>query len=321
MRTRTVLFWLAVAFFGLPALALSVTRLVDSDVGSMIRLESFTPFGLPLYLIVLLLLLLGALVASRRRLRLLLCVPALAGLLLHAWWFAPQVTGATPPPAAGAPTTTVMNSNMYAGAADASDIVDAVRRDGVDILVTEEITPDAVTRLSAAGLDALLPYTAGAPDPDVAGTMVFSSEPIDDVAELATRFGSYRVEIGGLTILAVHPLAPTLPAGWVREHALIRAEAADVDADLIVGDLNATPDHDVLRDLFSDGYRDAAELSNEGRQPTWPANHLGIVPAFPPVVRIDHVLLGDTMTSLGTHTVDVAGTDHLSLVAEVARRR
>jgi endonuclease/exonuclease/phosphatase (EEP) superfamily protein YafD len=212
-----------------------------------------------------------------------------------------------------------MNSNMLAGGASADDIVAAVRRDAVDVLVTEEITPGALAALDAAGLSQLLPHQAGAPDPDVAGTMVFAKDPIDDVARINTRFGSYRVSIDGLTILAVHPLAPTVPAAWTREHAVIRAEAASSHADLIVGDLNATPDHDVLRRLFSDGYRDAAELTNAGFQPTWPANHLGILPLLPPVVRIDHVLLAPTMTSLGTHTVDVAGTDHLALVAQVAR--
>ncbi len=38
--------------------------------------------------------------------------------------------------------------------------------------------------------------------------------------------------------------------------------------------------------------RDAGEVSNEGWQPTWPANHIGILPLLPPLVRIDHVLIG-----------------------------
>jgi endonuclease/exonuclease/phosphatase family metal-dependent hydrolase len=150
--------------------------------------------------------------------------------------------------------------------------------------------------------------------------MVFSATPITDVAKLATTFGSYRVSVAGLTMLAVHPLAPTAPAGWVREHALILDEARRSDVDVIVGDLNATPDHDVIRALDAAGWRDAGELANTGWQPTWPANHLGIIPFLPPVVRIDHVLVDDGLTSLGTHTVDVAGTDHLALVAEIAPR-
>jgi len=37
-------------------------------------------------------------------------------------------------------------------------------------------------------------------------------------------------------------------------------------------------------------------------------------------VRIDHVLIGDSLASLGTRTVDIDGTDHLAVVATVARR-
>ncbi len=84
--------------------------------------------------------------------------------------------------------------------------------------------------------------------------------------------------------------------------------------------MNATPDHDVMRNLDDAGFRDASEAANEGWQPTWPANHVGILPLLPPLIHIDHVLLGDSMASLGTHTVDIDGTDHLALVATVARR-
>jgi endonuclease/exonuclease/phosphatase (EEP) superfamily protein YafD len=320
VRLRTVLFWCVVAVLGLPALALTLTRLVDSDVGTLIRLESFTPFGLPLYAATAVVLVAGVVVATRRRARVVALVLAVVGLALHAWWYAPQVTGANPAPAAGADHLVVMNSNMLAGGANADDIVAAVERDHVDLLVTEEITPDALSRLEAAGLSTYLPHQAGAPDQYVAGTMVFAAQPITDVAQLATTFNSYRVTVDGLTVLAVHPLAPTVPGGWVREHALLQDEALAVKADLVVGDLNATPDHDVLRSMADHGYRDAAELANEGWQPTWPANHLGILPLLPSVVRIDHVLLAPTMASLGTHTVDVRGTDHLALVATVARR-
>ena len=133
-------------------------------------------------------------------------------------------------------------------------------------------------------------------------------------------FQGWQATYDGLTVLGVHPVAPVDPAGWRADHGAILAQAEADDADLIVGDMNATPDHDVMRDLDDAGFRDAAELANEGWQPTWPANHVGIVPFLPPVIQIDHVLLGESMASLGTHTVDIGGTDHLALVATVARR-
>jgi len=317
-----VFFWLVAAGLGLPALLLTVVRMADTDVGAMIRIESFTPLGIPLYAALLVLTGFGAALrsAGERSQPATVAVLALAGLLLHSWWFAPQVVGDNPAPAAGAPRITVMNTNLFAGLGDADDVVDAVRRDHVDILVVEEITPSELERLDAAGLAQLLPNRIGAPDRDVAGTMVFSNERMGEPALLATQFHSYRVEVGSLTLLAVHPVAPVLPDAWRRDHDLIRDEAVSVDADLIVGDLNATPDHDVMRELDDAGFRDAGELANEGWQPTWPANNVGLFPLLPPLVRIDHVLLGSSLASLGTHTVDIGGTDHLALVATVARK-
>ena len=213
-----------------------------------------------------------------------------------------------------------MNASSSAGEGDAQDVVDAVRDNHVDILVLEEVTPDALERLDAAGLAQPPPAWVGAPDRDVAGTMVFSNERLGEPALLNTQFHSYRVRVGMLTLLAVHPVAPALPPAWRRDHDVIRDEAVDTDADLIVGDMNATPDHDVMRELDDAGFRDAGALANEGWQPTWPANHVGIFPLLPPLVRIDHVLISDSLASLGTDTVDIDGTDHLALVATVARR-
>ena len=317
-----VLFWVLAAGLGLPALLLTVIRMADTDVGPMIRMQSFTPIAIPLYAAVLLLMVVGAVLwpADQRSQPVTVAVLALAGLALHGWWFAPQVLGDNPAPAEGAERITVMNANLFAGLGSAEDVVAAVRRDHVDILVLEEVTPAVLEQLDAEGLAELLPHRAGAPDRDVAGTMVFANEEMGEPALLATQFHSYRVQVGELTLLAVHPVAPVLPQAWRRDHDLIRNEAVDKGADLIVGDLNATPDHDVMRELADAGFRDAGELANEGWQPTWPANHVGIVPLLPPLIQIDHVLLASTLASLGTHTVNIGGTDHLAVVATVAQR-
>jgi endonuclease/exonuclease/phosphatase family metal-dependent hydrolase len=195
-----------------------------------------------------------------------------------------------------------------------------VREEGVDVLVLAEVTPTFLAGLDAAGIADVLPHRAGGTDEFVAGTMVLSNQPLGEAALLNPAFQSYRLTVGDLTVLAVHPTAPTIPRLWRADHEVIRDEADRSGADMIVGDLNASPDHKVLRALDSIGFRDAGELSNEGWQPTWPANHLGIMPLLPPLVRIDHVLVTGTLASLGTHTVDIDGTDHLALIATVAAR-
>ena len=150
--------------------------------------------------------------------------------------------------------------------------------------------------------------------------MLFANTRLGQATRLPTRFGSWTVSMGDYTLFAVHPHPPTEIGMWRRDHHVIRAAVTDAQPDLVIGDFNATPDHPPMRALAEAGYRSATELANEGWQPTWPASAgasvLGI--SVPNVVQIDDVLVGDTFAAVGTHTVDIAGSDHRALVAEVA---
>jgi hypothetical protein len=318
---RRVLFWVVAALLAIPALTLTVARVFDSDNGTMIRIEAFTPLAMPVYVVLVVWLVLGAaLTKGRRREPVTAAVLAVALLGLHVWWFAPQVVGSNPAAAEGAQRIVVMNANLYEGRGSAEDVVDAVRDNHVDVLVLEEITPQLLEQMDALGLAELLPDRVGEPDPFVAGTMILADQPLTDHVRLRTVFQGWEATYDGLTVLGVHPVAPVDPAGWRADHAAILKQAEDDQADLIVGDMNATADHEPMRQLDDAGFRDAGEVSNEGWQPTWPANHVGVFPLLPPLVRIDHVLIGDRLASLGTRTVDIAGTDHDALLATVARR-
>jgi endonuclease/exonuclease/phosphatase family metal-dependent hydrolase len=316
-----ILFWVVAALLAVPALTLTVARAFDTDNGTMIRIEAFTPLAMPVYLVLVLWLGVGAvLMQAGRRAPVVAAVVAVVLLGVHVWWFAPQVVGSNPAPAAGAQRITVMNANLYEGRGSAQDVVDAVRDHHVDILVLEEITPHLLEEMDGLGLAELLPDRVGEPDYMVAGTMILADQPLTDHVRLRTTFQGWEAEYAGLTVLGVHPVAPVDPAGWRADHAAILKQAESVHADLIVGDMNATPDHEPMRQLDDAGFRDASEAANEGWQPTWPANHVGVFPLLPPVVKIDHVLVGEDMASLGTSTVDIAGTDHYALVATVALR-
>ena len=318
---RRVLFWVLAALLAVPALTLTLARAFDSDNGTLIRIEAFTPLALPVYAVLVVWLAAGALLRRRVRTPELAAAALVVVLLgLHVWWFAPQVVGGNPAPAAGAPRITVMNANLYEGHGSAKDVVDAVREHHVDLLVLEEITPDLLQQMDALGLATLLPDRVGEPDYMVAGTMILADKPLTDHVRLRTTFQGWEATYDGLTVLGVHPVAPVDPAGWRADHAAILEQAESDHADLILGDMNATPDHQPMRTLDDAGFRDASEAANEGWQPTWPANHVGVFPLLPPVVKIDHVLVGDRMASLGTSTVDIAGTDHYALLATVARR-
>ena len=319
MRGRVRWVTLLVLLLLAPGIVLTLVRLLEPWDGRWVRLESFTPLGIGAYAAALVVLLIRLAVVRRRAVG----VAALAvagGLALHLMWFAPMVVGANPPPREGAEPLRVMAANLYVGRADGLDVVRAASEEGVDVLVVTEVTPAALARMERAGLDSLFPYRAGEPGADKPGTMVFANIRLGKASRLHTSGASWRVPMGKHTLFAVHPHAPTDIAAWRRDHHVIRAAVTDEQPDLVVGDLNATTDHPPMRALAGAGYRSAAELANEGWQPTWPAvagpSVLGI--SLPNVVHIDHVLVGPTFAAIGTHTLDIPESDHRALVAEVA---
>jgi endonuclease/exonuclease/phosphatase (EEP) superfamily protein YafD len=246
-----------------------------------------------------------------------------AGLVLHAAWFSARVSGVNPPPGDGAERLVVLQANVQLGAADGIDLVRTAAEEHADLMVLEEVTGPAVARMERAGLAELLPYRAGRPrDADPGGTMVFSRTPLGHAERIGTRYDGWRVDVAGLTLVAVHPDYPFHTEGWRADHAAVLRAVRASDADLVVGDFNATLDHRPMRALAAAGRRSVAELANEGWQPTWPdagrRRLLGL--PVPPVVQIDHVLVGPRLAALGTHPVDLHGSDHRGLVATVARK-
>lgn len=298
---------------------LTVVRLLEPTAGWAVRLVSYTPLGLVAYAAPLALLVVP-LARRRRPLHVAAAVVALAGLLAHGWWFAPLVTGANPPAPPGADTRRVMTANLHDGTADGIGLVRQVSEEDVDLLVVQEVTAPLLAVMEQSGLDALLPHRAGAPGRRAEGTMVFSREALGTPAPLGTTADGWRVETGGLRLLAVHPASPYDVAAWRADHDVLLAAVRESSPDLVVGDLNATVDHAPMRRLADAGYRSTAELGNDGWQPTWPAfgatELLGV--AMPHLAPVDHVLVGRSLSAVGTRTLRIQGSDHRAVVAEVA---
>lgn len=292
---------------------------------------SFTPLATPWYAVDVILVgtaLVAGWAGPRRMVAPVLAV-LVAGLGLHAWWLAPQFTGDTPAAADGATPLVVMTTNFYAGDADAAEVVRAAQARDVGLLVVNEITFGTLTEMEEAGIDELMPYRIGEPNGAVDGTMVFSREPLTESTRLETTFQSWQVTVGegedALTLLAVHPVAPVAPAGastWRAEHETLLAAAEESGAALVLGDLNAGPDHAVLRSWHDAGFRDSLELVNAGWSPTWPSNGITPVPGLhpPALIQIDHVLVTSALAVTESSTVDVPGSDHRAVVATIARR-
>lgn len=324
MKLRWLLLGLVVVTHLVPAGALTVARVVQPPGGVWVRLVAFTPYALALYGVALVLLLV-AWGRGRGRWRPLaggFALVALAGTVMHGVWVAPAYVGSAETAPGGAPLR-VMSANLMLGQASPSRVVELAAEKDVDVLVLQEVDDAALTRMRRAGLDELFAHAAGEPAPGAAGTVVLARRPLRAVSALDTGFGGYQASVDGVTVLAVHPRPPTGDVrGWAEDHRVLRRAAYERDRPtMIVGDLNATTDHRVLRELAGRGFRDAATTARSQWQPTWPAD--GEVRLFgvpvPPLLALDHVLVNHALHPVSTESVTVAGTDHRALVAELVR--
>jgi len=332
MRWPTLVFRLLLAVLIVPALALTVLRLAQPEAGPAVRLISFAPVAIPAYGAALLLLI-GKLVFPGReswKAWTAVTVAVVVALGVHVSWILPQFTGDAAKPAADGFRFQVMTLNLHRGEAEPARVVETAAIERVDLLVLEEVTPATLAELEKFGIAEAYPHRAGRPAGGAAGIMVFSSFPLTGAERLGTKQDSWALDVatprGQVRVYAVHPRPPIGDADGWREDlgVLLRASEDDRELDLVIGDFNATPEHDGFRAFADDAdLHSAAELVNAGWSPTW-ADHrdqsfLGV--PLPPLVQIDHVLVGRTMTATGLESFSIDGTDHRGVVAEVAFRR
>ncbi|GAA3340093.1 endonuclease/exonuclease/phosphatase family protein [Amorphoplanes nipponensis] len=304
-----VLLWLAV----LPGAAWTAVRLGGWETGALVQLVAFTPY-----------------VAAWS------VVPAVAALLSRRWLVAAVATATLASlavavlPRAFADgdrgpqdgvALRVMTSNMLLGNADAATIVKLVRDNDVAVLAVQEFSPNAQRNLAAAGLGRLLPYSSLGGEYGASGSGLYSRFPITNPG-VRRNSGGFNQAYGtvqppgavAVTVESAHPLAPAsleMLTGWRADLTAEPRPEAGAAPRILLGDFNATLDHRLLRELISDGYRDAADAAGQGLVATW-----GPYDGDPiPPVTIDHVL-ADRRLGVGAVSVhNVLDSDHRALVA------
>lgn len=231
---------------------------------------------------------------------------------------------ATDPAASG--SLRVMTLNAYHGQANAAAIVETVREQGVDVLCLQETTAALVDALERTGLDDLLPHRVG---PTV-GSQIWSRLPLSDQVDDAVGYeGSAMpaatVAADGLSVrvVSVHTCSPTpgYERLWTRSLGLLAEvggsdEGAPADGTpyLLAGDFNASLYHASFRAILGSGFVDGAREAGEGLAFTWPADG-----PLPPLVTLDHMLLGAGLAATDFGYLDIPGTDHLAVLATVRR--
>ncbi len=308
----------------LAVLPVTLARLTGGEQRAPLPLlAAAAPFAVPALAVAVALTLLG-----RRR-----WAAAVPGLLLvvHLAWLAPSLTpdgaastGRTPQ----AHAMTVMTANILFGRADADALVREVEQRGVDVLAVEELTPRAVARLRAAGLERVLPHSVLSPASGAAGTGLWTRLPTTELAPVSTTgFAMPRVRVDlpdetSVTVTAAHPYPPVDDAGIARWRTDLRGLREAVERtrglQVVAGDFNATRDHAPFRRLLDAGLVDAADAEGLTAWPgmTWPADR-----RYPPVMRLDHVLVSPGFTVRDVAVVKLPGTDHRAVVATLVRGR
>jgi endonuclease/exonuclease/phosphatase (EEP) superfamily protein YafD len=263
-------------------------------------------------------------------------LPVIAGLLLRrkaiaaaagvaALAFAVALVpraAAGPEPEAQGPRITVMTSNLYLGRGDARALLRIAREHDVDVLAVQELRPPLMRRLDRVGALEQFPDRAVDPRDGASGSGVLSRIPVRVTDTTPDRKGHAQPEVEitvagapPVRIKSVHPAPPVNPTAaplWRDSLAALPGSDSRGDVRIMAGDFNATLDHPELRDLLDRGYTDAADAVGKGLVWTWPARRLRAPP-----LTIDHVLVDRRVRVERVTVVQVPGSDHRAVIAEL----
>lgn len=260
---------------------------------------------------------LAAAVAGRRR------IPALVSVVLagaEARWIWPAVARRQAHTGQRGELR-LLSANLLYSNPEAVHLAGPIRAENPDVVFLTEASYRSVGPLMRSGVFAAYPYQSVFLRRDAAGLALFSRFPTQDVALLPIserHLLSARLVVGDrfVHLLGVHPRAPTMGARvWESELAAIGAAGAAVAGPLIIaGDFNASRDHIQLRRLESAaGVSDAHDAVGRGLTGTWPADR-----RFPPLFRLDHILVSKELRVSAATTGETPGSDHRWIQADIS---
>lgn len=222
----------------------------------------------------------------------------------------------------------IMTLNTGNGQASATEIVAAVASQNVEVLALQEVTYDFLDQLQAAGIFDYLPHyvygSARSTDNGGINVLFFKSGASNASSDLVptenSAMAAGTVVIGGTNVrfVSVHPNSPVRGAQGLWDSGLTSiAGLSEYDHTyVLMGDFNATWDHQAFRALLGTSFVDAGEQAGEGFHMTYPANS-----KVPPLIEIDHVVYtaGSGVYVGNLQTLEISGTDHQALLGTLER--
>lgn len=304
-----------------PWLGWAVVRGLGLDLGHpVVAAISFTPYVAAVAWVPVV----AALALRRRGVAL---VAAVAAGVLGAAVLPRALGDGRVPDGADGPTLRVMSANVLYGGADMSALLRLAEAQDVDVLSLQELTPDALRRLDAAGGRRRFPGRAVEVRPGAAGSALLARLPLrrrspaDDPTVAAQPEAELRLPgAPPVRVKAVHPFPPITARAERRWQAMLGRLPRPTTAPrgplrVLAGDFNATLDHRELRGLLEDGYVDAGDATGGGLVHTWSSGAMG------PAITIDHVLLDRRLGVRSFSVHDLPGSDHRAVVAELVLPR
>ncbi|MFI0263293.1 endonuclease/exonuclease/phosphatase family protein [Streptomyces sp. NPDC017056] len=214
----------------------------------------------------------------------------------------------------------VLTANLEFGRAT-DGLLAALRRERPDLVAVQECDPErCAAALASPAVRAAYPFRILAGHGASEGSAVLSRFPLrPDGAvpgELAMPRAAVTVSGRRLRFQVAHPMPP-LPGSlhaWRTELGRLRDLAASRGAEPLVmaGDFNSSQDHAAFRSVLHTGLRDSAAATGSPRTPTWPARTAPVLGA-----QIDHILVGDALRPRTARFLDLPGSDHRGLVADL----
>ncbi|MGL4305735.1 MAG: endonuclease/exonuclease/phosphatase family protein [Mycobacteriaceae bacterium] len=231
------------------------------------------------------------------------------------------------PAADGATIFTVMTLNVYKDAADVQSVADAISSSHADVVAL----PEASAVFADAVLARLGPgYVRGSDDNHRSSG---SGATLSMIAKTVLRpqfhsnypdllLGSQHVTVlldgRSVDLYGVHP-SPPVPGNldnWGADLVKIRELCVTSTPTVIMGDFNATVDHQYFQQLIDSGCSDVRKATGSALAATWPS----ILPQFLGS-SIDQVLTaGPGVLPRQSSVRDISGSDHRAVFATLAVR-
>ena len=223
----------------------------------------------------------------------------------------------------GAAPLRLVTANILVSNTEVSALAADLLATGADVILLQEVTQAHLAELGAAGLLHAYPFHVFDPHLGSHGSAILSALPISagraiDVAGSPMTRADISTAAGTVRVINVHTVAPineSRARRWRAQLDALAAMPAQHTGPLIMaGDFNATADHEPMDTLLSSGMHDAFSAAGDGIGATWPQ---WAGPMFP-VMRLDHVLVNDSISVLSAEVQANRGSDHRRVAVELA---